>query len=44
MIQGPSCDDEAPSLSKSLGTIYAARSRILKRLQNEVQRLEGNTH
>jgi RNA polymerase sigma-70 factor (ECF subfamily) len=43
VIQGQSCDDAAQSLGKSLGTIYAARSRILKRLQNEVQRLEGDT-
>lgn len=43
VIQGQSCEDAAQSLGKSLGTIYAARSRILKRLQKEVQRLEGDT-
>jgi RNA polymerase sigma-70 factor (ECF subfamily) len=43
VIQGHSCEDAAESLGKSLGTIYAARSRILKRLQIEVQRLEGDT-
>ncbi len=43
VIQGQSCEDAAESLGKSLGTIYAARSRILKRLQIEVQRLEGET-
>jgi RNA polymerase sigma-70 factor, ECF subfamily len=43
VIQGQSCEDAAESLGKSLGTIYAARSRILKRLQIEVQRLEGDT-
>ena len=43
VIQGQSCEEAAESLGKSLGTIYAARSRILKRLQIEVQRLEGDT-
>jgi RNA polymerase sigma-70 factor (ECF subfamily) len=42
VIQGQSCEDAAESLGKSLGTIYAARSRILKRLQIEVQRIEGD--
>ena len=42
VIQGQCCEDAAESLGKSLGTIYAARSRILKRLQFEVQRLEGD--
>jgi RNA polymerase sigma-70 factor (ECF subfamily) len=42
VIQGQSCEEAAESLGKSLGTIYAARSRILKRLQFEVQRLEGD--
>jgi RNA polymerase sigma-70 factor (ECF subfamily) len=39
VIQGRTCEEAAESLGKSLGTIYAARSRILKRLQVEVQRL-----
>ena len=43
VIQGHSCEYAAESLGKSLGTIYAARSRILKRLQIEVQRLGGDT-
>ena len=42
VIQGQSCEDAAESLGKSIGTIYAARSRILKRLQIEVQRIEGD--
>ncbi len=42
VIQGLSCEEAAASLGKSIGTIYAARSRILKRLQTEVQRLEGD--
>jgi RNA polymerase sigma-70 factor (ECF subfamily) len=43
VIQGQSCEEAAASLGKSLGTVYASRSRILKRLQIEVQRLEGDT-
>lgn len=43
VVQGRTCEEAAESLGKSLGTIYAARSRILKRLQVEVQRLEGET-
>jgi RNA polymerase sigma-70 factor, ECF subfamily len=39
VVQGRTCEEVAESLGKSLGTIYAARSRILKRLQVEVQRL-----
>lgn len=42
VVQGRTCEEAAESLGKSLGTIYAARSRILKRLQVEVQRLEGD--
>jgi RNA polymerase sigma-70 factor, ECF subfamily len=42
VVQGHSCEEAAESLGKSLGTIYAARSRILKRLQFELQRLEGD--
>lgn len=40
VIQGRSCEDAAKLLDKSIGTIYASRSRVLKRLQQEVQRLE----
>jgi RNA polymerase sigma-70 factor (ECF subfamily) len=36
VVQGNSCEEAAESLGKSLGTIY-------KRLQLEVQRLEGNS-
>lgn len=42
VVQGRTCEEAAESLGKSLGTIYAARSRILKRLHVEVQRLEGD--
>lgn len=39
-IRGESCERAAELLEKSIGTIYASRSRILKRLQQEVQRFE----
>lgn len=42
VVHGRTCEEAAASLGKSLGTIYAARSRILKRLQVEAQRLEGD--
>ncbi len=42
VIHGRTCEEAAESLGKSLGTIYAARSRILKRLQIEAQRLQGD--
>lgn len=42
VVHARTCEEVAESLGKSLGTIYAARSRILKRLQAEVQRLQGD--
>jgi RNA polymerase sigma-70 factor (ECF subfamily) len=42
VVQGQSCEHAAESLGKSVGTIYASRSRILKRLQIEVQRFVGD--
>lgn len=42
VVHGQTCEEVAKALGKSLGTIYAARSRILKRLQVEVQRLQGD--
>lgn len=38
VILGRSCEDAAEMLGKSVGVIYAARSRVLKRLQSEVRR------
>ena len=40
-IQGLSNEDAAQELGKSIGTIYAARSRIMKRLSEAVANLEG---
>lgn len=42
VIEGLNCEQAAQRMNKSIGTIYAARSRILKRLQAEVKRAEGN--
>ena len=39
-ILGESIEDVAVSLGKSVGSIYAARSRVIKRLRDEVQKVE----
>ena len=39
-IDGRSCDEVAELLGKSIGTVYAARSRVMRRLRDQVQRLE----
>lgn len=41
-IRGMSCEDAAESLSKSVGTIYAARSRIFRRLSKQIQSIMGD--
>lgn len=41
VIQGLTCDEVAVSLGKSVGTVYAARSRIVKRLRDQVLVSEG---
>ncbi|HSG70851.1 MAG TPA: sigma-70 family RNA polymerase sigma factor [Planctomycetaceae bacterium] len=40
VIEGRTIDDAAHTLNKSVGTIYAARSRIMRRLREAVQELE----
>lgn len=40
MIQGHSCEEAADVIGKSVGTIYAARSRIMKRLREQVERMQ----
>ena len=40
VIDGKSCDEVATLIGKSVGTVYAARSRIMRRLRDQVQRLE----
>ena len=41
VINGLSCDDAAQELGKSVGTVYAARSRVLKRLRDQIQLSRG---
>ena len=40
VVQGQACEDVAKRLGKSVGTVYAARSRIIKRLRDRIQRME----
>ena len=39
-IQGISCQDAALSIGKSIGTVYAARSRVIKRLRDQLERMK----
>lgn len=41
VIEGKSCEETAELIGKSIGTVYAARSRIIKRLRLEVERMES---
>ena len=41
VIQSSPIQDVATQLNKSIGTIYAARSRIMRRLRDEAERLEN---
>ena len=42
VIYGMTCEDAATSLGKSVGTIYAARSRVFRRLRTQVQTIMGD--
>lgn len=41
MIDGMTCEDAAKKLQKSIGTIYAARSRVVKRLRMQIEHLQS---
>jgi RNA polymerase sigma-70 factor (ECF subfamily) len=41
-VQGLSNEAAAQELGKTIGTIYAARSRIMKRLSTVITKMEGN--
>lgn len=41
VIHGASCEDAAVTVGKSIGTVYAARSRIIKRLRDQIERMQG---
>ncbi len=40
VIEGKTCSEAAVLTGKSLGTVYAARSRVMRRIRDEVLRLE----
>lgn len=42
VVEGSSCSDVARLLGKPIGTVYAARSRVMRRLRDQVERLEGD--
>lgn len=41
VIEGKSCEETATVVGKSIGTVYAARSRIYRRLRDQIQKMEG---
>ena len=40
VVDGKSCEEVAKQIGRPVGTVYAARSRVMRRLRNQVQRLE----
>ena len=42
VIDGRSCENAAALLNKSIGAVYAARSRIVRRLRDQIRSLEGD--
>ena len=41
-LKGLTCDEAAIAIGKSVGTVYAARSRIIKRLRERVEHIQGD--
>ena len=41
-LQGKSCEEAAELIGKSVGTVYAARSRIVFRLRQQVAKLQDD--
>jgi RNA polymerase sigma-70 factor (ECF subfamily) len=41
MIDGMPCEAAAETLGKSIGSVYAARSRIVKRLRSQIERMQA---
>lgn len=39
-VQNKSCEDAAQAIGKSIGTVYAARSRIIKRLRDQLEKIK----
>ncbi len=42
VVDGESCEAAAKIIGKSVGSVYAARSRVMRRLRDHVQSLENN--
>lgn len=42
VVRGQSCDEVAATLKKSIGTVYVARGRIMRRLREHVQSMQEN--
>jgi RNA polymerase sigma-70 factor (ECF subfamily) len=42
VVEGMPCCEVAELLGMTIGTIYAARSRVMRRLRDQVERLEGD--
>jgi RNA polymerase sigma-70 factor (ECF subfamily) len=40
VVEGLACEDAAAVLGKSVGMVYASRSRIVKRLREQIEQLE----
>jgi len=41
VVQGLPCEDAAAMIGRSVGTVYAARSRIIKRLREQLDRMQA---
>jgi RNA polymerase sigma-70 factor (ECF subfamily) len=41
IVEGMPCEEVAEQIGKSLGAVYAARSRVVRRLRIEIERLEN---
>ncbi len=42
VVDGKPCDEVAELIGKPIGTVYAARSRVMRRLRDQVSQLEGD--
>jgi RNA polymerase sigma-70 factor (ECF subfamily) len=42
VVRGQSCDEVATTLQKSIGAVYVARGRVMRRLRGQVQSMQEN--